>query len=69
MIVLVTFTGPEKQQIDVNPEQVVSLRNRRDDGGYYHPAVRCIIHTADNKFIAVTEDCEAVRRKLEGKQR
>lgn len=63
---LVILTGPEKQRIEVNPEQVVSVRIPRNDDTqtYRSPAIKCLIHTTDGKFIAVVEDCMEVTRKL-----
>jgi hypothetical protein len=69
-LVLVVFTGPDGQKIEVNPEQVVSIRNRRPDSikaGYVQGDLRCSLHTTDGKIVNVIETCEEVRRALEGK--
>jgi hypothetical protein len=64
---LVELTGPNNQPIDINPATVVSIRERRAGETHLQKGVRCVIHTSDGKFIAVLEDCDTVRRKLEGK--
>lgn len=63
--VLVTLTGPGGQTIDVNPAEIVSLREPRGDS-HFDKDVHCLIHTADGKFISVIESCAAVRDKIEG---
>jgi hypothetical protein len=64
MLDLVQFTGPDNQKIDVNPVAVISVRAPRGAEHLGH-GVKCLIHTADGKFIAVVEDCGTVKRRLE----
>jgi len=63
-VLLVEFTGPDNQPIDINPMAVVSLRPPRS-GDHFAKGGKCLIHTADGKFIAVIEDCDMVRAKLQ----
>lgn len=60
---LVQLTGPGGQEIDVNPDQVVSLREKRGNE-HFAPGAKCVIHTADGKFVAVQEDCNTVQERL-----
>jgi hypothetical protein len=53
---LVPLPGPDGQPIPINPDRVVSLRPA--PGGIYHHKVRCVVHTDDGKFIAVSESCK-----------
>ena len=55
---LIKLTGPDGQVIYINPSAVVSVRAPRgaDTVG---PAIHCILHTNDGKFIAVAERCNA----------
>jgi hypothetical protein len=62
---LVQLTGPGGQIIDVNPAEIVSLREPQQTG-YHHfeNNVHCVINTVDGKFIAVIETCDIVRQKI-----
>jgi len=67
-IALVLFTGAGGQSIEVNSKHVVALRTPSKVPGsanYFGPGINCLINTVDGKFHAVTEDCVAVRTKLE----
>jgi len=66
VLAFVALTGPGGQPVFVNPSEVISVREPL--GGHYDPAVRCVLHTSDGKYIAVTETCVEVRRKLEYEQ-
>jgi len=61
---LLKLTGLDGQIIEVNPEQIVSIRVPRDEGTL-HSGIRCLIHTTDGKFIAVLETCEVIQKLLE----
>lgn len=60
---LVALTGVEDQVININPNEVVSIRPQR---GNLASGIRCLIHTTDGKYISVIETCDIVLRKLEG---
>jgi hypothetical protein len=69
---LAHFTGPNGQDIALNPEQVVTVRPKSkiaDDAAHLHGAIRCLIHTTDGKFVGVLEDCDTVQTRLEGAKR
>lgn len=64
---LVQFAGPDGQLIEINPDQVVELREPRGrPGEHFHESVKCLIFKSDAKYTAVTEDCESVAHKLMG---
>lgn len=62
---LVRLSGPDGQEIIVNKDQVVTVRTPRNIEGHFHKDVKCIIHLADGKFVAVVEPCDIVRQLLE----
>ena len=64
---LIQLTGPDHQVIQINPNEIVSIRTLRGSD-HFGPGVRCIISTSDGKFIGVTESCESVHDMLEGGQ-
>ena len=61
---LVAFTGPDNQLVYVNPAEVVTTRAPRDEQ-HFGPGIKCLIHMADGKFVAVIEDCATVNRVLQ----
>ena len=61
---LIQFTGADNQKIDVNPDEVVTVRPLRSLE-HFGKDIKCLIHTTDGKFIAVTEDCDTVKRAVE----
>lgn len=68
---LAHFTGPNGQDIALNPEQVVTVRPKPSiaDEAHFHHGIRCLIHTTDGKFIGVIEDCPTVQERLEAGRR
>jgi hypothetical protein len=60
---LITVTGPDKQPIELNPVDVVSLR---EPSGRVspHQSVNCLIFTLDSKFIGVIETCAEVKQRM-----
>jgi hypothetical protein len=61
---LVEFTGPDHQQIVINADAVVSVRELRDAETHFHQKIECLIATNDGKFVGVIEDCDTVRLRL-----
>lgn len=67
---LIVLHGPGGQIIDINPEQVVSVREPRSDEGHLQKGIHCLVNTSDGKFSAVVEDCDTVRVLIEdGKEK
>jgi hypothetical protein len=62
-LTLVLLTGPGGQTVEVNPEEVVSIRSPRSVD-HMPSSVHCIVFTTDSKFIGVGERCSEVDKKL-----
>jgi hypothetical protein len=62
---LIVLHGPGGQVIQVNPDAIVSMRVPRGDEGHLQAGAKCIVNTADGKFSAVIETCQAVREMSE----
>ena len=60
---LIRLTGPEGQEVELNADQIVSLREPRGET-HFPKDVRCLIHTSDGKFIGVIESCKIVHELL-----
>jgi hypothetical protein len=58
---LILLHGPGGQMIDLNPDDIVTLRVPRSDEGHMRDGVKCIVTTIDGKFSAVIETCAEVR--------
>ena len=68
---LVSFHGPDGYPVEINPEQVTSLRGAREsdqEGKYFTSEAHCMIGLTDGKFVTVAETCADVRKLLEGPQ-
>jgi hypothetical protein len=63
-VMLVRFTGPDGQRIEVNPDEVVSLRVPRSVEGHFAKGIQCLIFTGDGKMTGVVESCDEVSLKL-----
>lgn len=61
---LVQLHGPNGQLIEINRDEVVSLRQPRGDEKHFHSDVRCLVFTSDGKFTGVQESCTEVQDKL-----
>jgi len=62
---LVTFTGLDHEKIEVNPTEVVAIREPRTHRRELPPAAKCALVTTDGKFISVLETCSEVSTRLE----
>lgn len=60
---LVTLTAPDGKYLSVQPSHVVALRGSGGHGTL-HQGVRCVVFTADGKFLSVVETCDEVDHKL-----
>jgi len=63
----VILTGPNDEEIDLNPAEIVGLRATFDKTGSFHSSVFCIIRSADGKFVGVRETCKKVRELIGNK--
>jgi hypothetical protein len=59
---LIILHGPGGHVIAINPAEVVTVREPREDEGHLAGGVHCIITTGDGKFSAVVETCAEVRK-------
>jgi hypothetical protein len=66
--VLIELHGPGGQNIIVNTKEIVELRDPQTKE-HFGKGVHCIINTSDGKFSAVSEDCDTVRRMIEGEHK
>jgi hypothetical protein len=62
---LAKLTGPDGGLIEVNPEEVVSIRAPGTIEGHFPGGTRCVVNTSDGKFLPVREKCEEVAKALE----
>lgn len=60
---LVELHGLDGQLIELNPAAIITVRVPRVRD-HFGPGIRCLVHTTDGKFIAVTESCMDVLRAL-----
>jgi hypothetical protein len=58
--VFITVTGPDNQHIKVNANDVVSLREPRGSSDHVAAGTKCLVFTADGKYIGVRETCTEV---------
>lgn len=66
LVQFITLHGPDGQQYLVNPEQITTLREpSNEDVRHFHTGTHCIIVTTSGKFVAVREDCDDVRDRIE----
>lgn len=62
---LVVLHGPDGQVVEINPEEVDTIREPRGkEAGHFHEGVKCLIFTSDGKMSGVIEDCDTVTYKL-----
>ncbi|UGY24717.1 hypothetical protein HU675_0043635 [Bradyrhizobium septentrionale] len=77
---LVSFHGPDGYAVEINPDQVTTLRASREadqQSKFFTSEVHCMIGLTDGKFVThcmigltdgkfvtVSESCEEVRSKL-----
>jgi hypothetical protein len=58
--------GPGGQIIDINPNEVTSLREpQRGSEAHFGKEVHCIIKMTNGAINAVVENCELIRSEIE----
>lgn len=65
-VLLLPFTGLDGQKIELNPIEIISIREPRSSDHFGGPAIKCVIFTTDGKFIPVQETCKQVHDKIDG---
>jgi hypothetical protein len=63
VILLITLTGPDQQAIEVNPNEIVALREPRGTD-HFARGTRCLVFTSDGKYLSVMETCEKVHELI-----
>ena len=61
---LITLTGPGGQKIEVNLNEIVSVREPRHSD-HFAAGTHCAINTTDQKVVAVQDRCDVVLRAIE----
>ena len=71
IIILITLHGPNGQEIDINPNEVSSIRELSSSvpEGHFPKGTRCLVIMSNNRVTAVNEDCGTVRALLEGEHK
>ena len=59
-LTMIHVTGPTGNRVDINPTDIVSLR-QPPTAGFLDPKVKCVIFTLDASFIGAQETCDQVR--------
>jgi hypothetical protein len=62
-LLLIPLHGPTGQRIDVNPDEVTSVREPQR-GSTLSEKVHCVIGMTNGRFIALGDDCSTVRRAM-----
>jgi len=64
-LVLILLHGPDGHEVRINPAEITSLRNpAAASDGLLHEKVKCVVATADGKYVSVVETCEEIQRLL-----
>ena len=69
-IALVLVHSPNGDLIEINPDQIISLRaaapGKEEADRLYHKSVKCLINMADGKAVPAVENCEAIKAQIQG---
>jgi hypothetical protein len=60
----VRLTALDGSEIDINPAEIISLRDTSADRDTFHGDAKCAIKTVDGATLGVRESCGEVRAKL-----
>ena len=64
-VMLVTVHGPGDQKIEINPDQISSMRKAlKKNEVYLHGETQCVLTMTNGKLISTTETCEQVEGKI-----
>jgi hypothetical protein len=70
MYTMLLLHGPGGQVIDINPDHITALRERHPKiEEHFAKDVHCIVKMSDGSFNLVVEDCELIRKEIEGMHR
>jgi hypothetical protein len=62
---LLRLHTPGGQEIDVNADTIVTIREPRTEEEHFPKGAKCILNMADGKFNLVVEECREVRRLID----
>jgi hypothetical protein len=65
VISLILVHAPDGREIEINPKEISSIRNRADSEGHFAPNVKCVLSMTNGKFIATMEDCKTIVEMVE----
>jgi hypothetical protein len=63
LTMLLQLTGPGGQPIEMNVDQIVSMREPRS-ADHFGEGVHCLVFTTDGKFTGVVETCKAIKQAI-----
>lgn len=69
-VALVTLHMIDGRVVLINPRQVTQLLSPAPEGApnkVLADAVQCVVRLADGSYLSVAEDCDTVRKLIEGK--
>jgi uncharacterized protein YlzI (FlbEa/FlbD family) len=61
---LIFVHGVDGQEIEVNVEQISTIREPRDTEGHFAKEIQCLLFMTSGKFVAITESCQTVVTKI-----
>jgi hypothetical protein len=60
--------GPDGQMLELNIDQISSIREPRATEGHFHKDVKCIIIMSNNRLVAIVETCNDVLNYLQAQK-
>jgi len=67
---LVLIHAPNGDEIEINPNEISSIREPREAGDMaFHRGVRCVLVMTNGRFIGATEDCRTVKFMVEAAEK
>ena len=61
---LIFVHGPDGQRIELNVDQISSIREPREREGHFAREVQCLVFMTNGKWIGVIETCDEVLAKI-----
>lgn len=65
LLMLLHLTGPDGQDIQVNVDEIVSMRSPRGTD-HFTAGTQCLVFTADGKYLSVKEPCKEIEKAIGG---
>jgi hypothetical protein len=56
--------GPDEQEIQLNVNEVSSVREPRSVETHWKDEVHCVVFMTNGKFVGITEECQQVIQKI-----